>query len=241
MPGQKLIEVFGTGPVSIVRAPGRVNLIGDHTDYNGGYVLPAAVDREVRIAFRPSGDSRVEMLSADFPERAAFDLDQVARGRAQGWAKYPMGVAGVLQAEKYPAQGTARRPPGKCADRRGPEFVGGDRGRLRHGVLQRLRAEDPSRETRPHLPARRERVRGHAVRHHGSIRLPARAERLRPFPRLHHARDGTCAAGRARREDRHLRHPPQAPARQQRLQPPPRGMRGGLRDPQAAFPGSEVL
>ena len=50
MPGKKLIEVFGAGPVSVVRAPGRVNLIGDHTDYNGGYVLPAAVDREVRIA-----------------------------------------------------------------------------------------------------------------------------------------------------------------------------------------------
>ena len=105
MPGQKLIEVFGKGPVSVVRAPGRVNLIGDHTDYNGGYVLPAAVDREVRIAFRPSGDARVEMLSADFDERAAFDLGGIARGQAQGWAKYPMGVAGALQAEKYPVAG----------------------------------------------------------------------------------------------------------------------------------------
>ena len=105
MPGQKLIEVFGEGPVSIVRAPGRVNLIGDHTDYNGGYVLPAAVDREVRIAFRASDDSRVEMLSADFPERAAFNLDGVAHGRAQGWAKYPMAVAAALQAEKYSLKG----------------------------------------------------------------------------------------------------------------------------------------
>src|SRR5208282_4061908 len=103
MPGQKLIAVFGAGPVSLVRAPGRVNLIGDHTDYNGGHVLPAAVDCEVRIAFRPSGDERVEMLSLDFGERAAFDLSEVglagkprlpAGGRAsQGsipaWAKYP--------------------------------------------------------------------------------------------------------------------------------------------------------
>ncbi|MGD1001670.1 MAG: galactokinase [Candidatus Brocadiia bacterium] len=105
MPGQKLIEVFGKGPVSIARAPGRVNLIGDHTDYNGGYVLPAAVDREVRIAFRPSGDARVEMVSADFEERAAFDLGGVARGQAQGWAKYPAGVAAALQAEKYPVAG----------------------------------------------------------------------------------------------------------------------------------------
>ena len=105
MPGKKLIEVFGPGPVSVVRAPGRVNLIGDHTDYNGGYVLPAAVDREVRIAFRPSGDARVEMLSADFDERAAFDLAGLAPGHAQGWAKYPMAVAWALQAEKHPLAG----------------------------------------------------------------------------------------------------------------------------------------
>ncbi|MGO8704566.1 MAG: galactokinase [Candidatus Brocadiia bacterium] len=105
MPGPKLIEVFGKGPVSVARAPGRVNLIGDHTDYNGGYVLPAAVDREVRIEFRPSGDARVEMVSADFEERAAFDLGSAARGQAQGWAKYPAGVAAALQAEKYPVAG----------------------------------------------------------------------------------------------------------------------------------------
>jgi galactokinase len=102
---QKLIEVFGAGPVSVVRAPGRVNLIGEYTDFNGGFVLPAALDREVRVAFRPSGDSRVEMFSADFNERAAFDLAGIARGQAQGWAKYPMGVAWVLQDEKHPVAG----------------------------------------------------------------------------------------------------------------------------------------
>jgi galactokinase len=105
MVGPKLIEIFGKGPVSVVRAPGRVNLIGDHTDYNGGYVLPAAVDREVRMEFRPSGDGRVEMLSADFDERAAFDLRTVARGQGQGWTKYPIGVAGALQAENYSLAG----------------------------------------------------------------------------------------------------------------------------------------
>lgn len=105
MAGRKLTEVFGEGPVSVVRAPGRVNLIGDHTDYNGGYVLPAAVDREVRIEFRPSGDARVEMVSADFDERAAFDLSAISPGQGQGWAKYPMGVAGALLAEKYPLSG----------------------------------------------------------------------------------------------------------------------------------------
>jgi galactokinase len=105
MVGQKLIEIFGKGPASVVRAPGRVNLIGDHTDYNGGYVLPAAVDREVRMEFRPSGDGRVEMVSTDFDERAAFDLGTVARGQGHGWTKYPIGVAGALLAENYSLAG----------------------------------------------------------------------------------------------------------------------------------------
>jgi len=130
MPRRALIEAFGPGPVSTVRAPGRVNLIGDHTDYNGGYVLPAAVDCEVRIAFRPSGDQRVEMLSLDFDERAAFDLSEVrpaskppgkpgererssaplgshkpSQGSPPSWAKYPMGVAWILLGEKYPVKG----------------------------------------------------------------------------------------------------------------------------------------
>lgn len=105
MPARKLVEIFGPGPVSVVRAPGRVNLIGDHTDYNGGYVLPAAVDCEVRMAFRPSGDERVEMVSVDLGDRVAFDLCKIAPGAGPRWAKYPMGVAWILEAEKYGVKG----------------------------------------------------------------------------------------------------------------------------------------
>ena len=51
---EKFIEVYGSPPRTIVRAPGRVNLIGEHTDYNDGYVLPIAIDRDILIAASPS-------------------------------------------------------------------------------------------------------------------------------------------------------------------------------------------
>jgi galactokinase len=54
---------FGAAPTLVVRAPGRVNLIGEHTDYNDGFVLPLAIDRAAWIALRPRSDSRVSIYS----------------------------------------------------------------------------------------------------------------------------------------------------------------------------------
>ena len=105
MPVQEMIETFGAGPVGLVRAPGRVNLIGEHTDYNGGYVMPMAIDRDVRIAFRPSEDGRIELLSLDLGERVAVELSSLVRERIPEWARYPLGVAAVLRQQGYTLRG----------------------------------------------------------------------------------------------------------------------------------------
>ena len=76
-------------------APGRVNLIGEHTDYNLGYVLPAAIDLEVRIAFMPGRSRQVEVISEATGERARFDLDVIGPS-PRGMAAYVAGTAWAL-------------------------------------------------------------------------------------------------------------------------------------------------
>lgn len=93
---QEFEQRFGTRPSLLVRAPGRVNLIGEHTDYNDGFVLPMAIDRAVWIALRPRDDRQVHVYSLDFDEAADFDLDALKHENA-GWAEYVKGVAWALQ------------------------------------------------------------------------------------------------------------------------------------------------
>jgi galactokinase len=95
---QAFQERFQMPPAFVVRAPGRVNLIGEHTDYNEGFVLPLAIDRAVWIALRPRPDRRVVVHSLDFADTAAFVLDDLQRGEG-GWVDYVKGVAWVLQAD----------------------------------------------------------------------------------------------------------------------------------------------
>ena len=90
--------------ISVVRAPGRVNLIGEHTDYNEGFVLPAAIDLEIRIAYVPTDDRRVELVRLDSGERDGLDLD-VARPKAGTWLDYVAGTAWALDEAGLPLTG----------------------------------------------------------------------------------------------------------------------------------------
>jgi galactokinase len=82
---------FKAEPSYVVRAPGRVNIIGEHTDYNEGFVLPMAIDRNSWMALRPRTDRIVSIYSMNHKEEASFDLDNIEK--ESGWQEYPKGVA----------------------------------------------------------------------------------------------------------------------------------------------------
>ena len=103
---QHFARVFDGLPDLIARAPGRVNLIGEHTDYNDGFVLPMAIDYDMRVAARARPDRTVHLYSCDLDQRDAFSLDDVRRvGDKPTWADYIRGVADVLQREGYTLRG----------------------------------------------------------------------------------------------------------------------------------------
>jgi galactokinase len=93
---QEFARAFHGRAEWLVRGPGRVNLIGEHTDYNDGFVLPMAIDRATWIALRPRADQLVRLTSLDFEETIEFDLHALVRGGPQ-WGEYPKGVAWALQ------------------------------------------------------------------------------------------------------------------------------------------------
>ena len=99
-PGDAVARVFearyGHGPAVRVRAPGRVNLIGEHTDYNDGFVLPLAIERAVWLALRPRPDRTVRVWSTDYEEAAEFEVDGVEHGEPE-WSEYLRGTAWALE------------------------------------------------------------------------------------------------------------------------------------------------
>lgn len=93
-------EVFGGGGETIAaKAPGRVNLIGEHTDYNDGFVLPMAISHGVTIVGRLREDRKVRLRSLDYGESAEFDLDERYDARGPRWSQYVEGVARTFDEE----------------------------------------------------------------------------------------------------------------------------------------------
>jgi len=90
-------KVFDGAPTHVAIAPGRVNLIGEHTDYNDGFVLPVALDKDVRVVFRPRADRRVRLYAVEFDSWADFDLDSLVFNNDVFWANYTMGVVWALE------------------------------------------------------------------------------------------------------------------------------------------------
>lgn len=101
-------ETFGHTPAHIARAPGRVNLLGEHVDYNDGFVLPAAIDRAAYIAFSPTNAPHSTLLAVDFSQQASFSPDSIpTKTQADSsplpeWGLYPAGVMWSLVEENLP-------------------------------------------------------------------------------------------------------------------------------------------
>jgi galactokinase len=97
-------RLFGGPPTALVRSPGRVNLIGEHTDYNSGFVLPLAIESATWIALRPRDDGRVRLHSGEFGQTTEFALNDITRG-GPDWAEYAKGVAEQLLLQKFTLRG----------------------------------------------------------------------------------------------------------------------------------------
>jgi galactokinase len=100
----EFVNRFHAAPTYIIRAPGRVNLIGEHTDYNEGFVLPMAIDRAIWVALRPRHDRNVALYSLDFDQEDSFFLDDF-QNRGSGWIEYVKGIAWALREAEYGIQG----------------------------------------------------------------------------------------------------------------------------------------
>jgi galactokinase len=105
---KELLKKFRTrfgGPAAIFRAPGRVNLIGEHTDYNDGFVFPAAIAFYCWVAIAPRNDRSLALYSENFDEAVEANLDELKIQATGKWVDYPLGIAWALEQAGYALHG----------------------------------------------------------------------------------------------------------------------------------------
>jgi galactokinase len=99
---QTFQQQFGKPPAALAMAPGRVNILGEHVDYNDGFVLPAAIDRATWVAFSPAEQDQTTLIAADFDEQSQFTAESMMQkldihaAPLSEWARYPAGMAWAL-------------------------------------------------------------------------------------------------------------------------------------------------
>ncbi len=99
---KKFIDLFGSEPL-VVRSPGRVNIIGEHTDYNEGFVLPVAIDKGISVAIDERADNEIHLYSEEFKEEYKTTLAGIQP--VKGWPAYVLGVVNQLQKHDYNLKG----------------------------------------------------------------------------------------------------------------------------------------
>ncbi|MGD0002226.1 MAG: galactokinase family protein, partial [Bryobacteraceae bacterium] len=103
--GRLFEERFGGRAALVARAPGRVDLMGSHTDYNLGYVLTLAISRDTWISARPRDDRNVCVYTANLDSQNCFSLDRIERSADGAWSNYVRGVAWALEKEGLALRG----------------------------------------------------------------------------------------------------------------------------------------
>lgn len=100
---QEFIKLYGgdDSDIRVFHSPGRVNLIGEHTDYNGGFVFPASLSLGTTIALRKTGANVIRMKATDLPDMVELDIDKLDNYRSLWWGNYQAGVAVELKKEGY--------------------------------------------------------------------------------------------------------------------------------------------
>lgn len=101
---RKFTGMFGGQP-AIFSAPGRVNLIGEHTDYNEGFVMPSAIGLRTRVAISRHPERKLRIYSQDFPQSFEFDSDNLPQQATGAWCDYVLGIAIALQQTGHAPQG----------------------------------------------------------------------------------------------------------------------------------------
>lgn len=102
---QKYCDIFGSAPELIVRSPGRINLIGDHTDYNEGFVLPAAIDKAIYFAIGVRSDDTIRLFSQNLNDTHISSLTLPEKSITQTWANYILGVVNEILKADHPLKG----------------------------------------------------------------------------------------------------------------------------------------
>ncbi|KUR77261.1 galactokinase [Novosphingobium sp. Fuku2-ISO-50] len=108
-------EAYGAAPLIEARAPGRVNLIGEHTDYNDGFAMPVAIGPETRVAFLPEAGADLRVAALDFGESDCFDPATVSPHTEGGWRNYVRGVVDELRRAGVAVPGGALAIAGSIA------------------------------------------------------------------------------------------------------------------------------
>ncbi|WP_335940124.1 galactokinase [Streptomyces sp. PTD5-9] len=105
-PADAFTELYGRAPEGVWAAPGRVNLIGEYTDFNDGFVMPLALPHTARAAVARRTDGELRLHSADVPDGVIrLRIDELAPRQGHGWAAYPAGVVWALRAAGHPVTG----------------------------------------------------------------------------------------------------------------------------------------